>query len=222
MNTFEQLSSRSGASASAVRPSSPLSLSAKSTLTESSSLPDFGVPLPDLFSHPAYLDMPLGLDGLTSQELVLEEAGDASQPVVYEEVIDFFVDAADPSKVLISRSGAPRGTGSSIPLSAQAVSLVAPIPGGLPRVASLTSSGTAPKRRRPTSPILAPANDNKLAIKRERNRQAAERCRARRVNLIANLQAECEQLKADRERLIRENRLLMEALSAAGMVPSQP
>lgn len=218
MNTFEQLTSCSSASAPAVHFSSPLSLSAKSESTGSSSVPDFGVPLPDLFSHPAYLDMPLGLDGLASQELVLEEAGDASQPVVYEEVIDFFVDATDPSKVLISRSGAPRPV-SSIPLPAQAVLPVAPISGCLPRATSpRSSSGASLKRRHHTSAVLAPASDHKLAVKRERNRQAAERCRARRVNLITSLRAECEQLRADRERLIKENRLLMEALSAVGGV----
>lgn len=220
MNIFEQLSMSSGAAAPAARSPSSL-LNATSATARSSSLANFGLPLPDLFSHPACLDMPLSLDGLAGQELVLEEAGDASQPVVYEEVIDFFVDAADPSKVLISRSGAPQGAVAPMPLPAQAASIPPSAPRNPSHVASPSASNDSLlKRKRLESPVLAPAGEHKLAIKRERNRQAAERCRARRVNLIVSLQAECEQLRTERERLVKENRALMEALSAAGMIPS--
>ncbi len=50
------------------------------------------------------------------------------------------------------------------------------------------------------------------ARKRERNRLAAERCRQRRLDLISQLQLECDQLKREREQLLAENERLLRAL----------
>lgn len=51
-----------------------------------------------------------------------------------------------------------------------------------------------------------------IVTRRERNRQAAERCRRRKVELIERLQRENVSLMAERDALIIENRRLTNAL----------
>lgn len=77
-----------------------------------------------------------------------------------------------------------------------------------PRIPSSRSSSTVslPMRAAVTKDSSAPS------CKRERNRLAAERCRQRKAQLIDSLQKECDELKAERERLLAENARLMQAL----------
>lgn len=57
----------------------------------------------------------------------------------------------------------------------------------------------------PTPPIKV----DKVVIKRERNRLAAEKCRQKKTKLIEELQKECDQLKMDKAELeIRNQQLL--------------
>lgn len=50
----------------------------------------------------------------------------------------------------------------------------------------------------------ASISSDALALKRERNRKAAERCRLKKLNTIAALQKECEQLRLERDMLLAE------------------
>jgi bZIP transcription factor len=47
--------------------------------------------------------------------------------------------------------------------------------------------------------------DTKLVDRRERNRQAAERCRKRKADLVTCLRASCEVLQREKEALMAEN-----------------
>ena len=62
--------------------------------------------------------------------------------------------------------------------------------------------------------------DDVLRIRREKNRLAAERCRARKSNLIMTLQAECDQLRCERDRLRAENQVFLDLLTRAGLIRS--
>lgn len=66
-------------------------------------------------------------------------------------------------------------------------------------------------RKRPRTFDVANDEDPRQS-KRERNRIAAEKCRLKKVELIASLQRECSQLKAERERLVQDNERLLRAL----------
>lgn len=55
------------------------------------------------------------------------------------------------------------------------------------------------------SSVPSGSDTTKIMSKRERNRQAAERCRKRRTDLISNLQADCEALQREKEALLVEN-----------------
>lgn len=50
------------------------------------------------------------------------------------------------------------------------------------------------------------------ARRRERNRLAAERCRQRKTGLIESLQKECDDLRRQKEQLLKENERLLRAL----------
>lgn len=166
-----------------------------------------GMPLPELFGS-QLLDMPLLQGG---GEFVLEDLGSdtASQGgTVVEEILDFFVDPSNPSKLLMSRSGAGAASFCSLPMSAASSQSIS---------SSRSLSACAPAapvvRKRP----LQPCEDEKVSLKRERNRLAAERCRARRVQLISALQAECDDLRVERDRLQRENKMLLDMLAKSGI-----
>lgn len=82
-------------------------------------------------------------------------------------------------------------------------------------VGSPVYSNSAPTTKTSASSQVADSvpGAKKASVKRERNRLAAERCRARKLQLISSLQIECDALKAERESLVRENLLLRELLS---------
>ena len=69
-------------------------------------------------------------------------------------------------------------------------------------------------RRSPQSTASTSVCDETVSIatKRERNRLAAERCRQKKAALIETLQQECDQLRVEKEKLLEENRKLLEAL----------
>jgi hypothetical protein len=75
---------------------------------------------------------------------------------------------------------------------------------------------TNSKNSRRTTPSLTASSvcdeSISLATKRERNRLAAERCRQKKTALIETLQQECDQLRAEKEKLLEENRKLLQAL----------
>ena len=48
--------------------------------------------------------------------------------------------------------------------------------------------------------------------RRERNRLAAERCRQRKTGLIETLQKECDELRRQKDQLLKENERLLRAL----------
>jgi len=60
-------------------------------------------------------------------------------------------------------------------------------------------------------PLESPS-DGKLAAKREKNRLAAERYRQRKETTISALQKQVNELQAERDRLLAENKSLLEKL----------
>ncbi len=146
------------------------------------------MPMPEIFGSLGYLSPELTIDE------PLPVSGDAENPLIYEEIVDFFVDRSEPKYVAINRQeGISRPAVKCVPL--------APISSS----SSVSEASSSPtKSANPGDPIAA---------RRERNRKAAERCRARRMHLIADLQEECAKLRAERHSLIQENRKLLAALA---------
>lgn len=66
---------------------------------------------------------------------------------------------------------------------------------------------------RPRKPCTGVMLD--LAMKRERNRLAAEKCRQKKQNLIETLQKECTELKSERDTLLAELQRLRAALASS-------
>jgi hypothetical protein len=176
--------------------------------SKSTDLKDFiGKPLPELFSSQLF-DMPF----LSREEYVLEDVScESSQSgAIVEEILDFFVDPSNPSRLLMSRSAAPD-------FQAAASGAIPSAVGGFADKPSIFSA--SPKRLK-----AAPQGrvEENVEMKRERNRLAAERCRAKRSNLISALQSEVAALRADRERLQQENKNLLDALARSGVkLPDQ-
>ena len=86
------------------------------------------------------------------------------------------------------------------------------------RVSSISESCSAALDQRShvdsttsSSTVLTDAQLSKMQSRRERNRLASERCRRRKLDLIANLQDQCQKLIADLEAKTQEvERLLVE------------
>ncbi|PJF18378.1 hypothetical protein PSACC_01810 [Paramicrosporidium saccamoebae] len=169
-------------------------------------LEDFiGKPLPELFSS-HFFDMPF----LHRDEYVMEDAScESSQSgTIVEEILDFFVDPSNPSRMLMSRAAVPDSQAAAQSVAVQQPPLL-PVPSMRSKAAQ---PATAPRRR----------IEENVEMKRERNRLAAERCRAKRSNLISALQSEVEALRADRERLQQENKILLDAFARSGVkLPDQ-
>lgn len=124
-------------------------------------------------------------------EYVLEDPScqDSSQPgTIVEEILDFFVDPSNPSHLVMSRSAVPTPT----------------------PVYSNSAPKTSLSRKRQHE-------DESMASKRERNRLAAERCRAKRASLISALQSEVDKLKQEKERLQLENKVLLDTIARSGV-----
>ncbi len=62
----------------------------------------------------------------------------------------------------------------------------------------------------------AKRDEREVQLRRELNRQAAERCRNKRLALISALQEQVEKLRVDRDRLAFENELLRASFSVLG------
>lgn len=120
-------------------------------------------------------------------------------PQVYEEIIDFFVDDNQPGSLLMASSGPMpvSPTLSSAPSNRSSTSVVYshPLKTALSKLPGVSKHEHAV---------------DKLALKRERNRLAAERCRTRRLETISALQTECDSLRAEIDRLRAENSSLRE------------
>lgn len=174
-----------------------------------------GVPLPDLFSG-QLLDMPLFSNG--GDYIIDDVASESSSQggTIVEEILDFFVDPTDPSRLLMSRSGSDGPAAvCSLPISKPSSSSTAILPVSSSHSSSARASAVAVVATRKRS--LQPCEDEKVSEKRERNRLAAERCRARRVQLISALQSECDELRSERDNLQRENRILLDMLARSGI-----
>lgn len=78
---------------------------------------------------------------------------------------------------------------------------------------SPSSSSLASRHR--TGRIKTTSDDDTTRCKRERNRQAAERCRKRKADLIASLQSDCDQLRQEKDALVVENKRLRAMLGFA-------
>lgn len=75
----------------------------------------------------------------------------------------------------------------------------------LPSLSSLSKRGASTEK---------PGKIDKTAIKRERNRLAAERCRQRKNRLLDELQNECNQLRVEKAELERRNQELITIVKA--------
>lgn len=143
-----------------------------------------------------------------------------------EEILDFFLDLSDPNHLVVSRSQGPMmdssinvglsssinfGLSSSLPTSAASPAQCPPVPAPIKTPTGAVNLKRAAESSSPLSNV-----DEKVLMKRERNRLAAERCRARKVNMIDSLREECDKLKAERNSLIQENMRLRSLLSLAG------
>lgn len=171
-------------------PSQPLS---------SSSLLEFA-PLSDLF-------LPLAADSASSL---------AEGETYVEEILDFFLDPSDPGHLLVAHSQGPMvdfplnpdlSSPNSLASSAHCPPALAPIK---------TPTGPVNLKRAAESPSPISNVDEKILMKRERNRLAAERCRARKIGMIDSLREECDKLKTERNSLMQENMRLRSLLSLAG------
>lgn len=123
-----------------------------------------------------------------------------------EEMLDFFIDPLQPNNIYVAHSTVS-GTPVKDPL------------GGAVCFASsdeksLGYTSCLPKAQS-QSFSKEPLELDKDKLKRERNRLAAERCRARKSTLISSLQDQCNRLRQERDHLISENHRLKSLLMSA-------
>lgn len=103
--------------------------------------------------------------------------------VFVEEMLDFFIDPLQPQGLYFT-------------------STVRPCP-----AEPAGATGATPAS--PTLPSYPSGRGgDKAQVKRERNRLAAERCRARKLNMISSLQEQCSRLRQERDQLMLENQRL--------------
>lgn len=171
--------------------------------TRSSGPVDLDIPMPALFDMDDLLDFDSNSSSAGEGSLSLESSVKGSTPPTYEDVMDFFID--HDSSSALSDTATREFFPSSPTLSTSSA--------GSP-VMSQTSFGSGSPLTLGRKTSTAPSHGvDKALTKRERNRLAAERCRARKANLINSLQSECDGLRAEREALLRENQILRELLS---------
>lgn len=82
----------------------------------------------------------------------------------------------------------------------------------IPRSTSTVSSTSSSAYSAVTVPAAKSMPLDPAARRRERNRLAAERCRQRKTGLIETLQKECDELRQQKDQLLRENERLLRAL----------
>lgn len=171
--------------------------------------------LPNLFGN--HLDLPINYDsfaGDKSEELVLD-IGDICEPVVFEQVIDLFMETPSTQRIIIP----PPSPSSSAVTSSSSINAATSRSSPALSISSSTTfnpsmpSAIGKRAKSPSDGLERTQGESREAIKRERNRQAAERCRARKVILITKLQEECEKLRAEKLLLLQQNQQLLEALS---------
>jgi hypothetical protein len=175
-------------------------------------IPTAGGSLPELFDLNVF-DIPHLDFGLPGDYAFLDDSTEAGS--VIEEVLDFFVDPTDPARVVLARS--PMSNSSfSPPASAPASSCVRPQHCQQPVRPKVVTA--APMVYKSSVAVAKLGSGEKQLAKRERNRQAAERCRARKMGLIQGLQSEVDSLQAERDQLRQQNRQLLELLAMAGVI----
>jgi hypothetical protein len=95
-------------------------------------------------------------------------------------------------------------------------SLAVELPRSLSSVSTASSSSCYSSSLEPRAAGTAPASRSMpldpAARRRERNRLAAERCRQRKTGRIESLQKECDDLRRQKEQLLKENERLLRAL----------
>lgn len=87
-----------------------------------------------------------------------------------------------------------------------------PVETEIPRSASTVSTTSSSSSSCYASPATKSIPMDPAARRRERNRLAAERCRQRKTGLIETLQKECDDLRRQKEQLLKENERLLRAL----------
>lgn len=127
------------------------------------------------------------------------QSGAAAETVFVEEMLDFFIDPLEPQGFYVASTVRP-----CPPEQQFAVGTVG---------SSSSASSAIPSASPPTS--YSSGHVDKAQAKRERNRLAAERCRARKLNMISSLQEQCSRLRQERDQLMLENQRLRGILLGA-------
>lgn len=189
-----------------------------SSIYPHSTLSSHELPDPSFFqSHPCYMP---ALSSTAVQEIFLDiPCPELLEGQSVDEFFDFFVDPNDFSMMrlfpAISNPDQPLSSSAPIPVNvALPLENISPAltstPGPFPEPRHASTSTDV---RKETSGSRQTRKSDPVTARRERNRLAAERCRARKSTLITSLQAECELLRRERDKLKSENQVLMELLS---------
>lgn len=193
--------------------------------TKKSKLDPDAVSMPSLFGMD-FLDMPSFPSyegGFFMDSFCEERVFDDTGKGVYDSVLDFYIDEKSPSQVYATETYLSDPPAAAlhvppIPALTQPISFRETLPEKRMPSPVLTSK----KRTLMTKKAIVPKTDaeiedEKLLEKREKNRLAAEKCRNKKFELISSLQQECDELRARQERILSENKILIDALTAAGI-----